>query len=68
VKLQAIQRAAKQGFDEINQGKGIALKGKTAIQRFIADLEGEVRTKAAKNGVSPSASLGLPTKSRSDET
>ena len=49
-KLKALRHAAKQGFDEIDQGKGIVLKGKKAIQRFIAEIEGEVKTRAAKNG------------------
>src|SRR5882724_11140450 len=47
-KLQALRQSAKQGFDEIDQGKGIVLKGKKAIHRFVADIEGEVRTKAAQ--------------------
>jgi antitoxin ParD1/3/4 len=49
-KLKALRQAAKQGFDEIDQGKGIVLKGKKAIGRFISEIEGEVRTKAALNG------------------
>ena len=46
-----IRQAAKQGFDEIDQGKGIVLKGKKEINQFITDIETEVRTNAAKNGV-----------------
>jgi antitoxin ParD1/3/4 len=49
-KLKALRQAAKQGFDEIDQGKGIVLKGKKAIGRFITEIETEVRKKAAKNG------------------
>ena len=49
-KLKALRQAAKQGFDEIDQGKGIVLKGNKAISRFITEIEAEVRTKAAKNG------------------
>jgi len=49
-KLQALRQAAKQGFDEIDQGKGIVLNGNKAISRFIAEIDAEVRTKAAKNG------------------
>ena len=49
-KLKALRHAAKQGFDEIDQGQGIVLKGKKAIGRFISEIEGEVRTKAALNG------------------
>jgi len=50
-KLNALRLAAKQGFDEIDQGKGIVLKGKKEINQFIRDIETEVRTNAAKNGV-----------------
>ena len=49
-KLKALRQAAKQGFDELDQGRGIVLKGKKAINRFIADIEEKVRSKAAKNG------------------
>jgi antitoxin ParD1/3/4 len=48
-KLQALQRAAKQGFDEIDQGKGIVLKGKNALNRFFREIEREVTRKAARN-------------------
>lgn len=34
-KLKALRQAAKQGFDEIDQGQGIVLKGRKAIQRLI---------------------------------
>ena len=36
-KLKALRQAAKQGFDEIDQGKGIVVKGKKAISRFITE-------------------------------
>src|SRR5713226_5222138 len=49
-KLKALRQAAKQGFDGIDQGKGVVLKGKKAIPQFIADIETEVRTKAGQNG------------------
>jgi antitoxin ParD1/3/4 len=49
-KLSALRQAAKQGFDEIDQGKGVVLKGKKEINRFLTDIEAEVRTNAAKNG------------------
>jgi len=49
-KLKAMRQAAKQGFAEIDQGKGIVLKGKKALSRLITEIEAEVRTKAAKNG------------------
>ena len=48
-KLKALRQAAKQGFDEIDQGKGVVLKGKKAIKQFVADIETEVRTEAAQN-------------------
>ena len=47
-KLKALRQAAKQAFDEIDQGKGIVLKGKKALNQFIADIETEVMTKAAQ--------------------
>jgi antitoxin ParD1/3/4 len=50
LKLKVLREAGKQGFDEIDQGKGISLKGKKAISRFVREIEAEVRTKAAKNG------------------
>jgi antitoxin ParD1/3/4 len=50
-KLNALRLAAKQGFDEIDQGKGIVLKGKREINQFIRNIETEVRTNAAKKGV-----------------
>ena len=49
-KLKFLRRAAKQGFDEIDQGKGVVLKGRNAIDRFIADIESEVATNAAHTG------------------
>jgi antitoxin ParD1/3/4 len=49
-KLKALRQAAKQGFEEVDQGKGIVLHGKKAVSRFVAEIESEVRTKAARNG------------------
>ncbi len=49
-KLKSLRLAAKRGFDEIDQGKGIVLKGKKAIDQFISAIETEVKVKAAKNG------------------
>ncbi|MEI8020576.1 MAG: hypothetical protein WCH39_20400 [Schlesneria sp.] len=40
------QKTAKQGFDEIDQGLGIVLKGKKAIHDFISDIETEVGKRA----------------------
>ena len=50
-KLDALRQAAKQGFDEIDQGKGIVVKGKKEINQFIRGIETEVRKNAAKNDV-----------------
>jgi antitoxin ParD1/3/4 len=44
-KLKALRRAAKQGFDEIDQGKGVVLKGRKAIHQFIAEVATEVGRK-----------------------
>ena len=49
-KLKALRQAAKQGFADIDQGKGDVLKGRKAINQFITEIETEVRTKAAQNG------------------
>ena len=49
-KLKVLHQAAKQGFDEIDQGSGIALKGKKALDRFFNDIEVEVMAKAARYG------------------
>ena len=47
-KLKALRAAAKQGFDELDQGKGIVLKDKKAIDQFMKKIETEVLTKKAK--------------------
>ena len=49
-KLKALRQAARQGFDEIDQGKGIFLNGRKAIKQFISQIEAEVRSKAASPG------------------
>src|SRR5438132_10885017 len=49
-KLKALRRAAKEGFDEIDQGQGMVLNGKKAVRQFIAEIEAEVRSRSAKNG------------------
>ena len=48
-KLKVLRQAAKQGFDEIDQGMGIVLKGKKAIKQFITEIEAEVSSKAAES-------------------
>ena len=45
-KLKVLRQSAKQGFDEIDQGLGIVLKGKKAIHDFISDIETEVGKRA----------------------
>ena len=49
-KLKALRQAAKQGFDEVDQGQGIVLKSKKAIREFIRDIEAEAGTKTVQNG------------------
>lgn len=49
-KLKSLRQAAKQGFAEIDQGRGIVLKGKKGVGRFVAEIEAEVRSKAERNG------------------
>ena len=49
-KLKALRQAATKGFDEIDQGKGIVLKGKKAVKQFITEIEAEVSSRSAKNG------------------
>src|SRR5262245_25648613 len=49
-KLQALRRAAREGFDEIDQGKGIVLKGRRALNRFFQEIEHEVGGKTMRDG------------------
>lgn len=49
-KLKALRRAAGQGFDQIDQGKGFALKGKKAISQFVAGIEAEVKSRRSASG------------------
>ncbi len=41
-KLKALRRAAAQGFDQIDQGQGIVLKGKKAVNQFVAEIEADI--------------------------
>jgi antitoxin ParD1/3/4 len=50
LKLKALRQAARKGFGEIEQGKGIVLKGKKAVKQFVAEIEAGVSSTAAKNG------------------
>ena len=47
-KLRALRQAARQGFDELDQGRGIVLKGKRAIGQFVSDIESEVLAKVRR--------------------
>src|SRR5882672_6289451 len=49
-KLKAIRDAAKLGFDQIDKGKGIVLKGKKALHQFIKAIETDVGTKSSQSG------------------
>jgi antitoxin ParD1/3/4 len=49
-KLKPLRKAAKLGFNQIDQGKGISLQGKTGILQFISTIESEVETKSAQAG------------------
>ena len=44
-KLKALRHAAKLGFDQIDQGQGLPLKGEKAIRRFVAEIDAEVGKK-----------------------
>jgi antitoxin ParD1/3/4 len=47
-KLRVLRQAAKQGFDELDQGRGIVLKGKKAIDEFVNDIESEVQARVRR--------------------
>jgi antitoxin ParD1/3/4 len=49
-KLKALQRAARQGFDQIDQGQGIAVKSRIGLGRLFKDVKTEVLARAARNG------------------
>lgn len=49
-KLKALRLAAKQGFDEIDQGSGIVLAGKRSLARFFKDIKSEVLAKSKAAG------------------
>jgi antitoxin ParD1/3/4 len=48
-KLKALRKAAKLGFHEIDQGRGIALKSKKALARFFKKLDAGVTSKAGRS-------------------
>ena len=43
-KLKRLRHAAKQGFDELDQGRGIVLNGKKAFNQFFKKIDAEVAT------------------------
>jgi antitoxin ParD1/3/4 len=49
-KLRLLRQAAKQGFDELDQGRGIVLKNKKALEQFFDDLEAAVRARVRRTG------------------
>ena len=49
-KVKALRQAAKEGFDEIDQGKGLVLRGKKAINQFFRDIKSEVRKNVSRTG------------------
>ena len=50
-KLKALRQAALQGFRQIDQGEGIVLKDKKAVEQFIRRIQAEVKPGGAKNGM-----------------
>jgi antitoxin ParD1/3/4 len=48
VKLHALREAAKRGFDEIDQGQGIVIKNKRALERLIKDVQNEALGKTRR--------------------
>lgn len=47
-KLQALRKAARAGFDAIDQGQGIVLKGDKALDEFLEDIA--AKTKKPRQG------------------
>lgn len=47
-KLKTLRQAAEEGFRQIDQGEGIGLTGKNAVEQFIQGIEAEVKSKGAK--------------------
>jgi hypothetical protein len=46
-RLQTLKQAAKEGFDELDQGRGIVLRGKKSIERFFKQVELEIKRKSS---------------------
>jgi hypothetical protein len=55
MKLRALRQAARQGFDQIDQGRGIAIHGEKALHRFFREIEAEAGSDVCtvENMVSP---------------
>jgi antitoxin ParD1/3/4 len=47
-KLKALRQAAKQGFDELEEGQGAVIKSKKALHQLMKELE--AKATAAKSG------------------
>jgi antitoxin ParD1/3/4 len=43
-KLKAIRQAAKQGFDELDQGQGVVIESKKALHQFVKKLQAKATT------------------------
>lgn len=49
-KLENLRKAAKVGFDEIDQGKGIRLQGEQELEQFLKRIGEEVSKKRKRAG------------------
>ena len=49
-RLKALRQAAKQGFDQIDQGQGIRLQGKAGLAQFFNEINTELLSQNARNG------------------
>jgi antitoxin ParD1/3/4 len=45
-KLKALRHAAKQGFDELDQGQGVVIKHKKALQQLMTELQAKAKATA----------------------
>jgi len=48
MKLRALRQAARRGFGEIDQGQGIELKDRKALDQFFSDIDSEVAAKSSR--------------------
>lgn len=49
-KLKALRQAAKQGFDELDQGQGVVIKSKKALHQLMKDLQPKAATTKKSRG------------------